>query len=175
MRYLVFVLVFLFFTGINLSYADDVNFNELSNCGEWKLTGWHYDSDIVFEYRGETVYLAEKHYGCRNNSGYHTVDLFYRPVVDKELESLINHPDFKSKSLQLAESKGSWFLFYKFAPADIAKTQSVHLYERARKWYEFYRAWQPRWRFVIDWENTLKTWKEVDDFMSKKFGLDPAR
>lgn len=146
---------------------------ELPDYTKWELTDWHYNRN-AYKYKRAIVLLADKHYEYADDRGYHSIGVYYKPVTKEEYESLSNYSDFENRSLELAESKGSWFLFYELVPADKTKETTVYLYERSRKWYEFYRAWQSKWRFAIDWENAFRTGKEEDDFLDKKFGLTPV-
>lgn len=145
----------------------NVNFGGLSNCGNWELIyGWHF-SDGSFKYEGKVAYLVDQHYECFNDAGYHMVQVFYRPVFEEELKK-----SNKDNENVLFESKSQWFLIYEFSPSDKTKDRLL-LYEKSRKWYEFYRTWRPKWRFVVDW-NMLKTGTAEDDFLSEKFGLSKA-
>ena len=145
---------------------------ELPDYTKWQLTEWHYNGD-AYRYRGAIILLADKHYEYANDKGYHTIGVFYKPVTEEEYESLRNYSDLKNRFLQLAESKGPWFVLYEFIPADKTQKPSMYYYERTRKWHELYRLWYPKWRFAGDWTN-FKTGTEADNFIRDKLGLTPV-
>jgi len=149
MRLSIIFLALLFFVGINTSYADDLGFSDFSDCAEWRMTGV-FNFELDLKYQNEVSQPIVKRYECGNDDGHHTIGLSY--IARGEALNNMREENLSQETLlQIVEGMDPLFITHEYSPRDKENNaSSAYLYEKTRKWYEFYRLWQPQWRLAPD-------------------------
>jgi len=113
---------------------------QLPDYKNWELEEWILDELL---YKTNPSYTLIEAYRSYNGQ---RVWVFYEPISEKQhlvLESMDRLDAEKQIRLMSYEEP----LFVVYFPDD-EYGEYVYMYEKTRKWYEFYHLWQSEWRFV---------------------------
>lgn len=108
---------------------------------KWELSEWDFQEVL---YKGKPAHILGALYQDGNDA--RTVFVYCKPISEEQyqvLESL--DPSEVEKRVDLLLNEAPLFLGY-FRDGEDAGYLDV--YEPSRKWFEIYRFWQPRLRFV---------------------------
>lgn len=122
---------------------------QLPDFTNWELTGWDIGSVL---YKGKTTYILDEHYGDRDSKKM--IMVYYKPTSREVYEKLrevykkldLLTPDEQDKQVHALAGKTPLFLYY---DKDSENDYYVYLYGKDVRWFEFYRLWKPRWKFLI--------------------------
>lgn len=161
-------LVFLFGISFVVMTGNGSDFPpELPDFTKWSRTGW----DLMEGKRkNRDMYIVDWHLERREGGKDFNVGLYFKPLAQEYVESIKQKSAPESKwdeKLSLGMPMGkAWFVIYMVELK--GRTEKVLLFERNSKWFEFWRLWQPQWRFVKDLESL--TVKEEKEFFEKRYG-----
>lgn len=135
------VLVLWFF--VQPVFAQKEKTPELPDYTKWELSEWHLEKVL---YKGKLAYGLYEHHEFNQR----LLVVVYKPI-SKEVYDNPNPltGDNRDRQVHVLAGKEPLFIYYiekEYGPY-------VYIYERTRKFYEFYRLWQVRWKPVRRFTN----------------------
>lgn len=133
-------IIFLILFGLPV-LAQEEKVTKLPDYTKWQLSEWDFQRIL---YKGKKSYIVGASY--QNGNDNRTVFVYFEPISEEQYQFLKSLDQFKlEKRVNSILSKTPLFIGYFKDGEDLG---DIYFYEPSRKWFEIYRFWQSKFRFV---------------------------
>ena len=143
----------------------------LPDYADWELSELELKQAL---YKGKSSYCLVKTY--LNNDDEGMVYIMYKPISEEQhrrtldkLRALGLDGNELDRRIRVLSGKEPLFFYY----VNDVYYKEIYIYEPARRWFEFYRFWQLKWRFVKSFSTSekLEDVEVIEEFIKQRYGL----